>query len=122
VYSLNITNTVNMGKNWSTQLGVNYLSLRATAQGEDGAFLTPSLTVRKVTKDKRWTFAGQWLFMDAGLGISNRQRISTWGRDFYTTTNYIYEPDQFQLSAGFQLQRRNRKVSLPQSEITEKEF
>ena len=122
VYSLNITNTVNMGKSWSTQLGVNYLSLRATAQGEDGAFLTPSLTVKKGTKDKRWTFAGQWLFMDAGLGISNRQRISTWGRDFYTTTNYIYEPDQFQLSAGFQLQRRNRKVSLPQSEITEKEF
>jgi hypothetical protein len=60
--------------------------------------------------------------MDMGLGISNIQRISTWGKDFYTTTNYIYEPDQLQFSVGFNLSKKNRKISLPQSEMAEKEF
>lgn len=64
----------------------------------------------------------QWLNIDAGMKISNRQRITTWGNDFYTTTNYIYEPDQLQLSVGFNLLRKNRKIKLPQSEIGEKEF
>jgi hypothetical protein len=56
------------------------------------------------------------------LGISNRQRISTTGADFRTTTLYIYEPDQIQLSATYQLSRKNRKLNLPQSEMAEKEF
>jgi hypothetical protein len=60
--------------------------------------------------------------MDAGLGISNRQRISTKGADFSTTTLYIYEPDQIQLSATYVLSRKNRKINLPQSEMAEKEF
>ncbi|MCH5686669.1 hypothetical protein LWM68_21840 [Niabella sp. W65] len=60
--------------------------------------------------------------MDAGLNISNRQRITTFGNNFYTTTHYIYEPDQLQFSVGFNLLRKNRKISLPQSEMGEKEF
>ena len=122
VYSINAVQTINLKDNWSIQISMNYLSLRATAQGEDGAFITPNMAVRKVTKDNRWNFQLQWLYMDAGLGISNRQRITTIGQYFFTTTNYIYEPDQIQLSMGFNLSRRNRKVSLPQSEMVEKEF
>ena len=67
-------------------------------------------------------FQLQWLNIDAGMKESNRQRITTYGSGFYTTTNYIYEPDQFQLSMGFNLSRRNRKLNLPQSEMGEKEF
>ena len=111
-----------MKANWQLQFSVSYLSLRATAQGEDGAFLTPNFSVKKTSKDNRWSFQAQWLFMDMGLGISNIQRISTWGKDFYTTTNYIYEPDQLQFSVGFNLAKKNRKISLPQSEMAEKEF
>ncbi len=122
VYSINSTQSFALPKNWLLQLSVNYLSLRATAQGEDGAFLTPHFTVKKTTTGKRWYFQLQWLNIDAGMKISNRQRITTWGNDFYTTTNYIYEPDQLQLSVGFNLLRKNRKIKLPQSEIGEKEF
>jgi len=60
--------------------------------------------------------------MDAGLGIANRQRITTRGIDFFSTTNYIYEPDQLQFSVGFNLSKRNRKLNLPASEMAEKEF
>jgi hypothetical protein len=60
--------------------------------------------------------------MDGGLKISNIQRITTRGSNFYTTTNYIYEPDQLQLSVGFNLSKKNRKINLPVSEMGEKEF
>lgn len=122
VFSINTTQTFSLKSNWTLQYSMNYLSVRATAQGEDGAFLTPNLSVKKATKDNRWNFQLQWLFMDAGLGISNIQRITTRGSNFYTTTNYIYEPDQLQLSVGFNLTRKNRKISVPQSEMAEKEF
>jgi outer membrane receptor protein involved in Fe transport len=122
VYSINATQGFSLRENWSLQLGINYLSIRATAQGEDGAFFTPNFSVKKTTKDNRWSFQAQWLFMDAGLGISNIQRITTRGSNFYTTTNYVYEPDQVQLSVGFNLIKKNRKISLPQSEMAEKEF
>ena len=122
VYSINATQSFALKANWQLQFSVNYLSLRATAQGEDGAFLTPNFSVKKTSKDNRWSFQAQWLFMDMGLGISNIQRITTRGSNFYTTTNYIYEPDQLQFSVGFNLAKKNRKISLPQSEMAEKEF
>lgn len=122
VYTINTSQSFTLPANWLLQLSVNYLSERVTAQGEDGRFLTPHFTAKKTTKDKRWYFQLQWLNIDAGMKESNRQRITTYGADFYTTTNYIYEPDQFQLSMGFNLSRRNRKINLPQSEMGEKEF
>jgi len=122
VYSINSTQNFNLPKLWNVQLSVNYLSNRATAQGNDGRFLTPQLTIKKTTADKRWSFQIQWLNIDAGIQQSNRQRITTSGKDFYTTTNYIYETDQIQFSTSFNLSKRNRKIVLPMSEIGEKEF
>lgn len=122
VMSLNATQTLSLKHAWSLQFTLNWLTRRATVQGTDGPFINPGLTVRKVTGDGRWSFLAQWLYMDAGLGISNRQRISTSGADFRTTTLYIYEPDQLQVSASFNLKRKNRNPSLPQSEMAEKEF
>ena len=105
-----------------TQFSLSYLSVRATVQGQDGSFVVPNLTIRKALPGNHWSLMAQWLYMDAGLGISNRQRISTHGADFRTTTLYIYEPDQVQLSATYSLTRKNRKINLPQSEMAEKEF
>lgn len=122
VFSLNVVQSFSLQNNWSVQFSVNYLSLRATAQGEDDYFLTPHLLLKKTSKDKRWTFQAQWLNMDAGLQISNRQRITTKGNNFFSTTNYIYEPDQLQISASFNLLKKNRKINLPVSEMGEKEF
>ena len=122
MHSINSSQSFTLPKSWLLQLSVNYLSVRATAQGEDSFFLTPHFTVKKSSNDKRWGFQFQWLNMDAGMKIANRQRITTHGSDFYSTTNYIYEPDQLQFSVSYNLIKKNRKITLPASEMGEKEF
>jgi hypothetical protein len=64
----------------------------------------------------------QWLNIDMGANTANRQRITTRGSNFYTTTNYIYETDQIQFSLSFNMSKRNRKIILPVSDMAEKEF
>ena len=122
IYSINSTQSIKIQKGLALQLSINYLSNRITAQGEDGAFVTPHLSLKKTTQDQRWTFQMQWLNIDMGSKISNRQRITTRGSNFYTTTNYIYETDQIQFSLSFNMSKRNRKITLPVSDIAEKEF
>ena len=121
-YTWNTTQTFKLPAKWTVQLSVSYLSLRPTAQGEDGAFLSPNLSIKKTTTNNAWTFQAQWLNMDAGLGISNIQRITTSGKYFYTTTNYILEPDVLQLGISYNFNKKNKKVKLPTSEIGEREF
>lgn len=122
IYSFNSAQTFTLQKGLSLQLSINYLSNRVTAQGEDGAFLTPHLSLKKTTQDQRFSFQIQWLNIDLGSKISNRQRITTRGSNFYTTTNYIYETDQLQFSLQYNIRKKNRKVTLPVSEMAEKEF
>ena len=122
IYSINSTQSIKIQKGLALQLSINYLSNRITAQGEDGAFLTPHLSLKKTTQDQRWNFQMQWLNIDMGSKIANRQRITTRGSNFYTTTNYIYETDQLQFSLSFNMSKRNRKITLPVSDIAEKEF
>lgn len=122
IYSINSTQSIKIQKGLALQLSINYLSNRITAQGEDGTFLTPHLSLKKTTQDQRWTFQMQWLNIDMGSKISNRQRITTRGSNFYTSTNYIYETDQIQFSLSFNMSKRNRKITLPVSDIAEKEF
>ncbi|MBP9135328.1 MAG: hypothetical protein KBF75_14975, partial [Saprospiraceae bacterium] len=57
-----------------------------------------------------------------GFMNANQQRITTYGTDFYTTTNYIYETDVFLLNFNFKLNKLTSKAKLPNSEIGEKEF
>lgn len=122
VYSINTTQTFSIQKSLSLQLSLNYLSNRVTAQGEDGAFLTPHLSLKKSVNNKRWVFQMQWLNIDLGSKIVNRQQITTRGSDFYSTTNYIYETNQVQFTVSYNLSKRNRKIVLPASEMAEKEF
>jgi len=122
IYNINSTQSIKIQKGLALQLSINYLSNRITAQGEDGAFVTPHLSLKKTTQDQRWTFQMQWLNIDMGSKIANRQRITTRGSNFYTTTNYIYETDQIQFSLSFNMSKRNRKITLPVSDIAEKEF
>jgi hypothetical protein len=122
IYSINSTQSIKIQKGIALQLSIYYLSNRITAQGEDGAFVTPHLSLKKTTQDQRWNFQMQWLNIDMGSKIANRQRITTRGSNFYTTTNYIYETDQLQFSLSFNMSKRNRKITLPVSDIAEKEF
>jgi ferric enterobactin receptor len=60
--------------------------------------------------------------MDLGIVGSNEQRITTRGKDFYTTTNYIQETDMFLLNLSYNLNQIGRKAKLPSSEFGEREF
>lgn len=122
VYSINANTSFKLNKTWSVQGNVNYLSKRPTAQGEDSKFLVPNTAVKKTFMDGRFSATLQWQNMDLGMNQSNRQRITTFGKDFYTTTNYIYETDVFMLNFSFNLNRLIGKSKLPTSEFGDKEF
>ena len=122
VYSINLNTTFTLLPTLTLNAKVNYLSLRPTAQGEDSRFLTPDLALKKSFKDNRYSLSLLWQFIDLGMKQSNRQRITTWGEEFYTSTNYIYETDIILLNFSYNLNWKNGKSKLPASEFGEKEF
>ncbi|MCK3686305.1 TonB-dependent receptor [Maribellus sp. YY47] len=121
-YSFNVNTTFNLSSTWSLNGNVNYLSKRPTAQGEDSRYLIPNLSVKKTFLDKRLTATVQWQNIDLGMHESHRQRITTWGEQFYTTTNYIYQTDFVVLNLSYNLNWKNGKSKLPSSEFGDKEF
>lgn len=122
VFSVNANANFKLSATWSMQANVNYLSKRPTAQGEDSRFLVPNTSLKKTFMDGRLAATLQWQNMDLGMNQSNRQRITTMGRDFYTTTNYIYETDVVLLNLSFNLNKLIGKAKLPNSEFGDKEF
>jgi ferric enterobactin receptor len=122
VYSINANTNFKLSSTWSLQGNINYLSKRPTAQGEDSRFLIPNSSLKKTFMKGRFSATLQWQNMDLGMNQSNRQRITTMGTDFYTTTNYIYETDVFLLNFSFNLNKLTGKSKLPNSEFGDKEF
>ena len=121
-YSINTNTTFYITSSLSVQANVNYLSKRPTAQGEDSRYLVPNLSVKKSFFDNRLTASIQWQNIDLGMHQTNRQRITTRGGQFYTTTNYIYETDFLVLNLSYNISLKNSKSKLPSSEFGEKEF
>ena len=122
VYSINANTTFNFTSTISMQANVNYLSKRPTAQGEDSRYLIPNMSLKKAFLNNRLTATVQWQNIDLGMHQSHRQRITTWGENFYTTTNYIYETDFVMLNLSYNFNWKNGKLKLPSSEFGEKEF
>ncbi|MCF0041366.1 TonB-dependent receptor domain-containing protein [Dyadobacter fanqingshengii] len=122
VYSVNANTTFKLPSNFQVQASLNYLSERVTAQGEDSRFVTPNLSARKTFLKGKLAATLQWQNVDLGLLGSNRQRITTFGKDFFTTTNYIQETDIFLLNLSYNLNQSTKKAKLPSSEFGEKEF
>jgi ferric enterobactin receptor len=122
VYSINANTTFYITPSFSVQANVNYLSKRPTAQGEDSRYLIPNLSVKKSFFENRLTASIQWQNIDLGMHQTNRQRITTRGENFYTTTNYIYETDFVMLNLSYSINFKNNKAKLPSSEFGEKEF
>jgi iron complex outermembrane receptor protein len=122
VYSINATTDVPMFNLADLQLGINYLSARVTAQGRDSRFFNPYLSLQREFPEQRLTVTFQWQNISLGLWDNNQQRITTSKSDFFTTTNYVYEPDILRLGVGFRLTKLNNKATLPKSEFGEKEF
>lgn len=122
VYAVNANTNFKLSSTWSLGANVNYLSRRPTAQGEDSRFLVPNTSLKKTFMNERFSVILQWQNMDLGMNQSNRQRITTSGINFYTTTNYIYETDVFLLNFSFNLNKLTGKAKLPASEFGDKEF
>ncbi len=122
VYSVNANTNFILTPGLSIQGNLNYLSARPTAQGEDSRFLVPNLSVKQSLFKGKLTASLQWQNIDLGMKESNRQRITTWGNDFYTNTNYIYETDVLLVNLTYNFNKKIVKTKLPQSEFGEKEF
>lgn len=123
VYSFNLNTTYSFSPTLSTQFTFNYLSNRVSAQGEDSRFYQPSLNIRKTFLEGRLSLNFQWQNMDLGLLNSNEQRITTFRpRDFYTTTNYVYEVDMLILNLSYILNGSKNRSKFIKSEFGEKEF
>lgn len=121
-YSVNANTSFLVTPTLDVQWDINYLSARVTAQGKDGRFVIPDLSVKQTFLKGRLYTMLQWQNMDLGIFGSNQQRITTSGVDFYTTTNYILETDIFLINIGFNLNQPGKKSKLPTSEFGEKEF
>lgn len=121
-YSINGNSNFRLSQTVNLQAAVNYLSERPTAQGRDSRFLVPSTVLKKTFMGGIFSASLQWQNMDLGLKKTQRQRITTMASDFYTTTNYIYEPDVFLLNFSFNINKLSGKSKLPASEFGDKEF
>jgi ferric enterobactin receptor len=121
-YAINGNTNLQLLKTLSIQANVNYLSKRPTAQGEDSKFFVPNTSIKKTFMKGRLSASLLWQNMNMGFLGANKQRITTSGPDFYTTTNYISETDVFLINLSFNLTRFTGKLKLPNSEIGDKEF
>jgi outer membrane receptor protein involved in Fe transport len=122
VYSINAATDLKLFSQADLQIGVNYLSERVTAQGRDSRFFNPYLSLRREFPKQRLTITFQWQNISLGLWDNNQQRITTSKRDFYTTTNYVYETDILRLGVGYQFTKLKKDVKVPKSEFGDKEF
>jgi len=121
-YSINTNQSFQFGKTWTAQVNLNYLSLRPTAIGEDARFISPNFSIKKSLLKGAFSVTLLWQNISLGVVKSNEQRITTYGSDFYTTTNYIQEKDAFWISLSYQLKQTNKKLKLPSSEFGDREF
>lgn len=121
VYSLNLNTTLQLTPSVTMQGSINYLSQRITAQGEDSRFLTPNLSLKKSFLKNRLSIMAQWQNVGLGFLPTNEQRITTRGRDFFTTTNYIQEKDIILLTLSYNVHPARKPSKLPVSE-GDKEF
>ena len=122
VYSVNSNISYQILPSLSTQFNISYLSARNTAQGSDSRFYQPNFSVKKSFKENKINLTLQWQNAVFGKMAVNQQRITTFGANFYTTTNYIQETNIVLLNLSFNLNQTNKKMKLPSSEFGEREY
>jgi ferric enterobactin receptor len=122
VHSVNTNISWQIVKTMSAQFNLSYLSARNTAQGEDSRFYLPNLSLKKSFLNNKLTTTLQWQNLAFGNMAVNQQRITTYGSNFYTTTNYIQETNIFMLNLSYNFNQTDKKAKLPASEFGEKEY
>jgi len=121
-YSINGNTTFRIQSSLTLQLTVNYTSKTVTAQGEDSRFLIPTLALKRTILKNQGSIALQWQNIDLGMNESNRQRLTTSGDGFYTSTNYLQEVDIIRINFSYQFNKLAKKMKFTESEFGEKEF
>ncbi len=106
----------------NAQFNLTYLSARKTAQGEDSRFYLPNMSVKKTFLNNKLNTTLQWQNMAFGKMATNQQRITTFGSNFYTSTNYILETNIFMLNVAYSFNQSDKKSKLPASEFGEREY
>lgn len=122
VYSVNSNISYQILPTLSTLFNLSYLSARNTAQGSDSRFYQPNFSVKKSFKENKLNLTLQWQNAAFGKMSVNQQRITTFGTNFYTTTNYIQETNIVMLNLSFNLNQSTKKMKLPNSEFGEREY
>lgn len=122
VYSINSNLSYQINTTTSAQFNLSYLSSKNTAQGIDSRFYQPNLSVKKSLWANKLALTFQWQNLALGNMKVNEQSISTWGSNFYTTTNYIQEQNIILLNLSYNFRSSEKKSKLPTSEFAEKEF
>jgi len=121
-YTANPSLTLRAPYDTDVQIGVNILSERVTAQGEDSRFYTPFLSVRKSFLQDRMSIQAIWKYIDLGVLNSHEQRITNRGEDFFTSVSYIYETDVVLVNLTYNINKFISPNSFKESEMLEREF
>ena len=122
VYSINSNISYQINPTLSTQFNLSYLSAKNTAQGVDSRFYQPNFSIKKTLLENKLFFTLQWQNAALGNMKVNEQSITTFGSNFYTTTNYIQERNIILLNLSYNFRSSEKKAKLPSSEFGEKEF
>lgn len=122
VYSFNTNLSYQFNSSFSTQFNLSYLSARNTAQGQDSRFYQPNFSIKKGFRENKVNLTLQWQNAALGKMAVNQQRITTFGSDFRTSTNYVQETNIFLLNLSFNINQNSKKVKLPNSEFGEREY
>jgi hypothetical protein len=109
VYTINSNINYQLSKTLNAQFNLSYLSARNTAQGEDSRFYQPNFSVKKTFLDQKLALTFQWQNAALGNMEVNQQRITTFGKDFYTTTNYIQERNILLINVSYIINKTEKK-------------
>jgi predicted RNA binding protein with dsRBD fold (UPF0201 family) len=80
------------------------------------------LSLKKGFLNNKVNLTLQWQNAAVGKMNVNQQRITTFGKNFYTTTNYIQETNILLFNLSYNFSKTDKKVKLPNSEFGEREF
>lgn len=122
VYSFNSNISFQINPSVSAQFNLTYLSAKNTAQGIDSRFYQPNISLRKAMLSNKLFMTIQWQNTAFGNMKVNEQTISTWGKNFYTYTNYIQERNILMVNFTYNFRSNNKKIKLTNSEFGEREF
>ncbi|MDX2281584.1 MAG: outer membrane beta-barrel family protein [Saprospiraceae bacterium] len=116
-FNLNANTSFRISERWRIQWNATYLSRTVTAQGNDTDMLLSNIGL-KFSISKRWT--ADLLFQN--IFDDNRQRITTQGDNFFSSTEYSKYDRLIQLTLGYRFNEAGKSAKNIKTEYGEKDF